>query len=270
MRKTFRSFSDYHKSDSEVQTASTTLPHLRICALREGSGELELIQNGRNAIMVSVDGSATHLTRMDGTDDSTPVQCGDVCLLPIGIGVHFVWTNHEATQRTLMIEFDTELFRTYAPEFNTDDFLRGHLVPANFSARPCLGAIVNLLGGEVDINHRRGRLFGETAARVLDRRVARAIDFIEVGFSTDLSIADIAAAAGMSVTQLGNGFRAATGKSPYAYVIDRRLQQAVHLLRTTDLPITIVALEAGFLDQSHLTRIAQQRLSQTPRAIRLG
>ncbi len=241
---------------------------------------------------MTLDGSVAHLTRMDGISDETPSQPGELCMIPAGLGVHLAWTNHAPVQASLMVEFDPALFPVYAPEVATSAFLRGHLVPANYGTRPVLGKIIHLIGREIDPAQRRGRLFAETAVRLLaleiagsawsvparlpersgtaDPRVSRAIDFIEAFFTRDLSILDIAAAAGLSPTQLGRAFRAATGRTPYAYVVERRLQHAVTLLRTTALPIAVVALEAGFSDQAHLTRAVRQHLGRTPRAIRMG
>jgi AraC family transcriptional regulator len=47
-----------------------------------------------------------------------------------------------------------------------------------------------------------------------------------------------------------------------------RIEAAKHLLRETDAPLAYVALESGFANQSHLTRIFQRYLAQTPKAYR--
>jgi AraC family transcriptional regulator len=292
MQKKFRTISDYHRKDPGIRVNSLDLPHLRISLLHEGSGDIRFARTDRDGLVMTLDGSAAHLTRMDGLSDETPSQAGDICLIPTGVEVRLAWTNHAPIQRSVMIEFDKALFQTVLPEIDSDRFLRGHLVPANFATRPALGNLMHLLAREIDPDHRRGRLFADSAARLLalelaatcwtvpvsletgpgvpDARIARAIDYIEASFTEDLSILDIAAVAGLSPTQLGRSFRAATGLTPYAYVIARRLRYAAQLLRGTTLPIAIVALEAGFTDQAHLTRIARQRLGRTPRQIRVG
>jgi AraC family transcriptional regulator len=98
--------------------------------------------------------------------------------------------------------------------------------------------------------------------------VNRALDFIEANFAEDLSLVSIAAAAGLSQTHLTGMFRRETGMTPYSYVIGRRLRHAVHLLRSSDMPIAQVALEAGFADQQHLTRMVRARLRRTPKEVR--
>jgi AraC family transcriptional regulator len=227
---------------------------------------------------------------MDGIDDDTPSAPGTICLIPQGVPVHLAWRNHAPVQTSVMIEFDRTLFETYAPEILTGRLAAGHLVPSNYAARPGLAQVTRLLADEIDPDRRRGRLFADTAIRLLaleiaatawstteraaagrvsrDRRIAAAIDFIEAHFARDISLIEIAAAAHLGPAQLTRLFRQATGLSPYRYVIARRLRAAVRLLRTTDLPIAIVALEAGFGDQAHLTRAMRARLGCTPGSVR--
>ena len=64
--------------------------------------------------------------------------------------------------------------------------------------------------------------------------------------------------------RLGGG-----GEFAYAYVIAQRVARARRLLETTDLPIARVAIDAGFADQAHLTRMLRRHLGVTPRNIRL-
>jgi AraC family transcriptional regulator len=71
------------------------------------------------------------------------------------------------------------------------------------------------------------------------------------------------------MSQLIQLFRQNTGSSPYAYVIAQRVARARRLLETTDLPIARVAIDAGFADQAHLTRMLRRHLGVTPRNIRL-
>jgi AraC family transcriptional regulator len=292
MQKRFGTIRDYHQSDPDIRVEAIDLPAIRLSRLREGSGDVRFVRTDRNGLCLTEDGSAAHLTRMDGLDDETPSRPGEICVIPGGVEVHLAWRNHAPVQTSLMVDFDTKLFELYAPEVVTGTFQAGHLVPAGFRRRPMLATLMRLAATEIEPRSRRGRIFAETAVRLLaleiaanewtapsdpgtarqgdDPRIRRAIDFVEAHFTEDVSLLDIAAAATLSPAQLTVLFRRTTGRSPYAYVIDRRLAWAVQLLRTTDLPIALVALEAGFGDQPHLTRACRARLGRTPRAIREG
>jgi len=292
MQKKYATIRDYHLRDQTIRIDSADFPGLRTMVLDEGSADVQFVRTDRNALVMTLDGTSAHLTRMDGVNDETPTRPDDICLIPAGTPLHLVWKNHDPVQRSLMVEFDDAFFQTYTPEVVTEAFLRGHLKPANFSQRPVLGNLIRLISREISPGTAQGRLFVDTAIRLLalevagsdwtvpvhladvrtrpDARLNRAMEYIESYFTSDISIIDIAAAAGLSQTQLTRSFRLATGKTPYSYVIDRRLDHAVGLLRSTDLPISFIALEAGFTDQAHFTRLCRARLGKTPGAIRRG
>jgi AraC family transcriptional regulator len=189
-----------------------------------------------------------------------------------------------------MVDFDMSFFRAYAPELLTGSFLQGQLVPSSFAALPTLSGLMRVLSREVDPTKSRGRLFADAALRLLafeiaatawsvrhvaeqgsernDPRIGRVLDYIEATFTQDLSVFDLAAVAGLSPTQFNRSFRAATGRSPYAFVVDRRLSHAIQLLLTTDLSLAVVAVDSGFADQAHMTRMMRARYGRTPRQVR--
>jgi transcriptional regulator GlxA family with amidase domain len=59
-------------------------------------------------------------------------------------------------------------------------------------------------------------------------------------------------------------FKNATNQSPIEYWQTLRLQTAKELLASSNLTIQEVALEVGYNDQGHLTRVFKKYLSQTP------
>lgn len=290
MQRKYPTILDYHTRAPEIHLQHAEWNAVRACVLIEGNGDVRFAEVARNALVMTLDGTAAHLTRMDGVRDEAPTQAGEICIIPRGVDLHLAWTNRGTLQKTLMIEFDDSLFATHAPEVASDAFARGHLQPSNFAQRPALAPLVRLLAREVDLDQRRGRLFSDTLSRLIalevattcwsvpapvlpqrsgpDPRVNRALDFVEANFAEDVSLIDIAEAAGLSATHLTGIFRRETGMTPYSYVINRRLRHAVHLLRSSDMAIAQVALEAGFADQQHLTRMVRARLRKTPKQVR--
>jgi AraC-like DNA-binding protein len=93
--------------------------------------------------------------------------------------------------------------------------------------------------------------------------VRRAKDFIDSACGKPPSVADVAAAAGLSRFHLSRVFRDAVGLSPYAYVEQVRLARARFLLHNGN-ELSCAALETGFSDQSHLTRTFSEQVSTTP------
>lgn len=69
------------------------------------------------------------------------------------------------------------------------------------------------------------------------------------------SMGVIAESVGLSRSAFFTAFRDATGLAPYQWHLRRRIDQARHLMRTTNLPLAEIALRCGFSDQSHFSRV---------------
>ncbi|MDB5818804.1 MAG: transcriptional regulator, AraC family, partial [Rhizobacter sp.] len=78
-----------------------------------------------------------------------------------------------------------------------------------------------------------------------------------------LSIANLAFEADVSETQVIRSFSAAEGLPPHAYLVALRVERAKHLIRG-GLSLTDVADQAGFSDQSHMSRQFKRLTSLTP------
>jgi AraC family transcriptional regulator len=59
-------------------------------------------------------------------------------------------------------------------------------------------------------------------------------------------------------------FRDFYGKSPGEYLRQLRLDWAEAQMRITDAPLSQIALQAGFADQSHFTRTFKRHTGLTP------
>lgn len=100
------------------------------------------------------------------------------------------------------------------------------------------------------------------------RRLRDATAFIEDNLSRQLCLAEIARVTGLSVSQFTVHFRRSIGVSVHQYVIRRRLERAVALLRAGRLSINQVAVEVGFCHQSHLAMHMRRLLGVAPHEIR--
>ena len=84
------------------------------------------------------------------------------------------------------------------------------------------------------------------------------------------SAGELAASAGVHRVQLSRAFREHYGTSLSAHVLRRRVDRAWQLLRESPHPLGQVAYEAGFADQSHMTRALRAATGLTPGRIRQG
>ncbi|MEM0969978.1 MAG: AraC family transcriptional regulator, partial [Verrucomicrobiota bacterium] len=69
---------------------------------------------------------------------------------------------------------------------------------------------------------------------------------------------------GMSHRHFDRRFKEDTGLTPNQFLGRSRIQNACHLLQTTDTPIAQIALDLGFCDQSAFTAQFRRRMGQTP------
>jgi len=77
------------------------------------------------------------------------------------------------------------------------------------------------------------------------RHLLRAKDLADARYYDPLTVADLAAAAGLSPAHFSREFRRAFGESPHQYVLTRRLERAAALLRNTDRSVTDICFAVG-------------------------
>lgn len=86
---------------------------------------------------------------------------------------------------------------------------------------------------------------------------------IEAEFATGVECRAIAMRVGVHPVQLSRAYRRAFGVTMSERIAQLRVAHAAHLLRTTRRTLAQIALDAGFVDQSHLSRRFQQQLGTT-------
>ncbi|MTH62423.1 helix-turn-helix domain-containing protein [Paracoccus litorisediminis] len=92
---------------------------------------------------------------------------------------------------------------------------------------------------------------------------ARATEFLASHVVGDFSLDVLAETCALSRSYFSKAFKQSFGKSPYRWLLEYRVARAKDMLRS-DLPISQVALDCGFADQSHLTRVFSMIQGETP------
>ena len=80
-----------------------------------------------------------------------------------------------------------------------------------------------------------------------------------------ITLSDLARASGLSRFQVLRGFVRATGLTPHAYLVQRRINLARRLI-AHGAPLAEAAVASGFADQSHMTRIFVRKYGISPGA----
>jgi AraC family transcriptional regulator len=256
--------------------------------LRSDAGGVLEVPGLPNAYVAIHAGPSVHVAcRRGGQRHAGRAVYGDIDIIPAGTPC--VW-EMRGTDTALLLRVSPRLIRSAAQQMGLD--------PARVELRNRFQmrdeAIQNIgwaLKAEMEGGYPSGRLYLESMAmsvaarlvrchssaalqpartngRMAGGQLRRVLGYIEDNLSADLSLADVAAVAELGVSQCKTLFREAMGLPVHQYVIRRRVERAKKLLRTGKMPISQVALEAGFAHQSHLARHMRRLVGVSPRDAR--
>lgn len=88
-------------------------------------------------------------------------------------------------------------------------------------------------------------------------------DYLKCHISENVSLEELARIGYLSAFHLARLFTREIGVPPHVYQVQLRLNKALELLRSGK-PVSSVALETGFFDQSHFTRAFKKKFGITP------
>ena len=109
---------------------------------------------------------------------------------------------------------------------------------------------------------RKGKTLHREAVR--EERMKLMLQFIRDHLREELMVADIAAAASISESECLRSFRDIIRVSPIRYVQQLRLQKAADLLSHTDVSVSKIGEECGFMDMSYFARVFRAGYGITP------
>jgi AraC family transcriptional regulator len=99
---------------------------------------------------------------------------------------------------------------------------------------------------------------------------ARVLEFVARHFGGTVTIEALAREAGLSASHFSRVFHATLGQTPYQFVMDYRVEQARAMLADKGRPLIDIALDCGFSDQPHFSRIFKRLTGRTPKEYRSG
>lgn len=92
----------------------------------------------------------------------------------------------------------------------------------------------------------------------------RAKDLLSEHMVDGVSLTHIACECGLSVSHFSRAFRHTTGFPPHQWLLLRRIDRARELLRDPSRALLDIALDCGFADQSHFTRVFTRTIGVAP------
>jgi len=120
----------------------------------------------------------------------------------------------------------------------------------------------HLIFAHSNVPRRQGR-----PPMIAPAKLRRAVEFMASNIRSELSLGDIADAAGMSLFHFAKAFKQATGQAPHQYLTAQRMLRARALLHDRKLPIAEVAGAVG-LSHSHFTVVFRRQMGMTPTKFR--
>lgn len=95
-------------------------------------------------------------------------------------------------------------------------------------------------------------------------QLRRAVDYIEENCLRSIRLEELALLTNLSQSHFSHAFKASTGIPPHQWQTKARLERAKQMLTQGDAAITDVAVETGFADQAHFTRVFRKNIGTTP------
>jgi AraC family transcriptional regulator len=88
--------------------------------------------------------------------------------------------------------------------------------------------------------------------------------YIDANLSASLSCEMLARLTNLSVSYFARAFKCSFGYSPHVFLLRRRLERAQGLMLNSNAPLAQIAIECGFSDQAHLSRLFLQFTGESP------
>jgi AraC family transcriptional regulator, activator of mtrCDE len=115
---------------------------------------------------------------------------------------------------------------------------------------------------------RRSRAGPELIGALADPRLGAAVGMVLEAPAAPHTVASLAEQAGMSRSSFARAFTEAFELSPMEFVAKTRLHNAAEILRSTKLPIKVIAGMTGFSSRSHFSKAFRDAYGSDPTAFR--
>ncbi|PSN12504.1 AraC family transcriptional regulator [filamentous cyanobacterium CCT1] len=224
----------------------------------------------------------------EGGEYDGAMEPGDFYLFPAG---HSAFTRWQSVDTTLHIVFEPDFLSRVAREADWVNAGSIELRPIVKTRDRKLESLVQLFLTEIEQSDFGDKLYLESLSSMLGihllrqycnltpfnrpyvaglapYQLKRVLEYIQAQLSDALSLDAMAAQVGLSRSHFANQFKQAMGVAPHQYVSQQRIEKAKRLLRSPQRSITDIALECGFANQSHLTKVFKKQTGTTPKAYR--
>jgi AraC family transcriptional regulator len=221
--------------------------------------------------------------KLDGRWRTKRTAPGSFTLTPASMLLQARW---QAPLEVLAIALAPDFIAAAVPEVHFPHSLIPQFAPVD----PHIDGLSHVLLAELHSGGRNGALFAESVGTALAIHIlqhyhtapltlqapqslapnvlGQIIEYIHAHYHQSITLSQLAAIAGVSMSHFRLLFKHSTGETPYRYIQRFRVAQARNLLIATHLPLGEVALRTGFADQSHMTHQVRKIIGVTPGTLR--
>jgi len=246
----------------------------------EPAGEMPETYSARHLIVLCL-GDFQAEYSIDGSWQRQNYNNGDIIIFPAG----------SASPKT-QIDREVGLIELFiAPKNLVSNGKEIAIAPQLKLRDPLIEQIALALKTELELGGADSRLYAESMTTALSAHLLRryatrkqeiktysgglpkyklntVISYINEYLDRNLSFSELAALVKISPHYFSSLFKQSTGLTPYQYVTKCRIEKAKQLLVKTDIAIAEIALQVGFQNQSHFTRVFRKLTNITPKAYR--
>lgn len=160
--------------------------------------------------------------------------------------------------------YDDFSFAQQAIRYGVKDYL---LKPIDTEKlRVCLNKISNQLDASSADLRETSEKIGKTAEEIIDL----VKEYIHKNYETSINLTSLAESFGFSVSYLTKIFTKHTGVTPSRYIKEYRISVAKQLLKTTELPISLISIKTGFGNQYYFCKTFKNTIGIPPTQYRIS
>ncbi len=287
----------HYREDKQSYVDSVAADHLHLCR-RTAIKPAERVAYRFDALLVVLTQTGEIRYATDGTPLTIQHRRGDILLVPRDVAIYtdYLQPTRAAPLACITLEIDEYTLvaardampalwpdaEDYGPLYALDDidaFAHADAVAAicrvdrllrGDSAMPGRAALIDTISRELMLYAMQSR--ARTAllsSTVSTSRLGDLARYIEANLGQDLDTVALARRCHMSRSSFHERFVATFGQTPAAFVRQRRIERAKHLLRhAPDVPLAAVAAECGFGNVSHFGQTFRRFTGASPAGFR--
>ena len=115
-----------------------------------------------------------------------------------------------------------------------------------------------------DVFDENGRLSGDEAEGINDKKIAKAIAYIRENYRSDINMAVVSNHVSMNYSLFSKQFKEYTGTNFVSYVRDLRISDAKKLLAETELRINEIGSMVGYENDKHFLKNFKAAVGVSP------